>query len=359
MDLITDADFSKAELERAHILSSLLSDRINNITSHYGLYGSRIDPFKTECLLHLFSEGYIESPEPSHPIVLTPLGIKVASYGSYLKLIYNERKEEKAKFAEAAEKKKQNKNSMSINWVTIYNKLFEIINTPGETYLTGTQYLSIIREVDQSFPPYATFIEQRREAEKSVTRRDYYYDLFMEQSEEGKRQIAKSILQKISSAFPEKAAAITQLLGQANQVQGPQANIPQELWNADRLREYLERMDSSIEQGNFEHTLTLAYTCLEGFYKSFIAEKIPAHVQLNELVPMSVQIKAYIKAQLDASKVAYPDLALNLISTATNTIANARNNFSDSHSGNRAEKWLAVYLRDNVNSLVKLLLNFL
>jgi len=80
---------------------------------------------------------------------------------------------------------------------------------------------------------------------------------------------------------------------------------------------------------------------------------------LTDLTPMAVQIRNFIKAQLDANGIAYPDQVLTLISTVTNAVCNARNNFSDSHSGNRAEKWVAVYLRDNVNSIVKMLLNFI
>ena len=74
---------------------------------------------------------------------------------------------------------------------------------------------------------------------------------------------------------------------------------------------------------------------------------------------MAVQIRNFIKAQLDTNGISYPDQTLTLLSTVTNAVCNARNNFSDSHSGNRAEKWLAVYLRDNVNAIAKLLMNFL
>jgi len=246
-----------------------------------------------------------------------------------------------------------------MNWVAIFNRLFEIINTQGDTYYGGTRFLDTIREVNYSVPNYPTYINQRRDQNKSTSRREYYFDLFMEQAETDRIQITNSILVTVGHLLPEKVTAIRQLLGQAKQIQGPQAAIPEDLWNADRLTEYLEGMDNAITEVNYEYTLTLAYTCLEGFYKSFILEKIPAQTALTELTPMSVQIRNYIKSQLDANGIAYPDQVLTLISTVTNAVCNARNNFSDSHSGNRAEKWLAVYLRDNVNSIVKMLLNFI
>lgn len=59
---------------------------------------------------------------------------------------------------------------------------------------------------------------------------------------------------------------------------------------------------------------------------------------------MSVQTRNFLKGQLDANGIAYPEQVLILISTVTNAICNARNDLSDSHSRNRAEKWLAVYL---------------
>ncbi len=248
---------------------------------------------------------------------------------------------------------------MNINWVAVFNRIFEIINTQGETYYGGTRFLNTIREINYSLPSYQNFIDQRREQNKSTSRRDYYYDLFIEQNENDRLQIANSILSTVEHFDPVKTAAVRQLIGQQNLVQGPQAIIPQDLWNADRLTDYLERMDTSINEGQFELTLTLAYTCLEGFYKSFILDKIPTQTAISELTPMAVLIRNFIKGQLDTNGINYPDQVLTLISTVTNAVCNGRNNFSDSHSGNRAEKWVAVYLRDNVNSVVKMLMNFL
>jgi hypothetical protein len=248
---------------------------------------------------------------------------------------------------------------MTINWVVTYNRLFEIINSTGDAYYGGTRFLDAIRKINYNVPSYKIYIQQRQDAGKSSSRKDYYYDLLMEQPENDRVQIVNYILDTVGHLYPEKTAAIRQLIGQPSQIQGPQVVAPQNLWNAERLNQYLEDMDTSIDEGRYEYTLTLAYTCIEGFYKAFIREKIPSQIALNELTPMSVQVRNYIKGQLDTNGIVYPDQALTLLSTVTNAICNARNNFSDSHSGNRAEKWLAVYLRDNVNAIAKLLLSFL
>ena len=180
----------------------------------------------------------------------------------------------------------------------------------------------------------------------------------MEQNEEDRIKIINCILDSIEHLEIEKSTAIREIINPQQSIVGPQAVIPSDLWNAERLTKYLEDLDKSINEENFEYTLTLAYTCLEDFYKSFIQEKIPAQTHLNELTPMSVHIRNFIKAELDANGIAYPEQTVTLISTVTNAVCNARNNFSDSHSGNRAEKWLAIYLRDNVNAIVKMILNF-
>ena len=246
-----------------------------------------------------------------------------------------------------------------MNWVQIYNRLFELINIQGDTYYGGTKFLNTIREVNYNVPSYINYIEQRRAENKSTSRRDYYFDLIMEQSENDRVQIINSILDTIGHLEPERTTSIRNLLEPINQLQVPQAEIPNNIWNADRLINYLERMDASINEGNYELALTLAYTCLEGFYKSFIREKIPSQINLNELTPMAVQIRNYLRNELDTNNIEYPEQVIILISTVTNAVANARNNFSDSHSGNRAEKWVAIYIRDNVNSIVKMILNFI
>ena len=246
-----------------------------------------------------------------------------------------------------------------MNWIQIFNRLFEIINTTGDCYFGGPRFLNIVREINYSVPTYQSYIDLRREQNKSTSRRDYFFDLLMEQSEDDRKLIVNSILDSVGHLLPEKNNAIRQLIDETYEVQRPQAQIPQDIWNADRLIEYLERMDSSITEGNYELTLTLAYTCLEGFYKSFIREKIPAQSALTELTPMAVHIRNYLKAELDANRIEYPEQILTLISTVTNSVCSARNSFSDSHSGNRAEKWVADYVRDNVNSIVRMLLNFI
>lgn len=246
-----------------------------------------------------------------------------------------------------------------LNWLPIYNRLFEIINTQGDSYYTGPMFLGAVSSINYNLPTYKTYIDDRVSKGKSTSRKDYFYDLLMEQPEDERVVIVNRILDDIGHFHPEKTAPLRALIAPSASSTATKVLVPDDMWNADRLREYLERMDLSIDEGNYEYALTLAYTCLEGFFKSFIKDKIPTQAHLDELNPMAVQVRKFIKEQMDANGISYPDQVVILISTITNAICNARNNFSDSHNGDRAEKWVAEYLRDNVNAIARLLLNFL
>lgn len=246
-----------------------------------------------------------------------------------------------------------------MNWIIIFNRLFEIINTEGETYYSGAKFLDTVRSVNYSTLTYSQFIQLRQDENKSTSRRDYYNDILMEQTEEDRITIVNLILDDVQSNATVKANELRQIINPTQTVHTFQAEIPSNIWNSERLSEYLDRIDESINIRNYDNTLTLAYTCLEGFYKSFIREKIPTQIYLNEVTPMAVAIRNHIMTELNTNNIAYPELTVRLISTVTNAICNARNSFSDSHSGNRAEKWLAIYLRDNVNAIVRLILNFI
>ncbi len=247
---------------------------------------------------------------------------------------------------------------MKINWIKLYNRLFEIINQSGkDCYYTGSRFLDEIRTINYSVPSYSAYIENRKKEQVSTSRRDYFYELVMEQNEKDRINLFKNILQKTKECEPEKTRELLSEITQCD-IAKIKVAVPNNLWNSDRLTEYIEKMDTSITENNYDYTLTLAYTCLEGFYKTFLTEKKIELVN-DKINSLSKQVKDEIKKELDDNNLKYPKNILHLISTVTSAISNARNNFSDSHSGNKAEKWLAIYVRDNVNSIIKLLLNFL
>jgi hypothetical protein len=207
-----------------------------------------------------------------------------------------------------------------INWVVVFNRMFELINQGGEAYFGGSRFLNVVRETSYDVPSYTNYIESRRKQGLSTSRRDYYFDLLMEQNENDRIKIVNQILSSIEHLDSVKVKQVREHFQNLEKVQGPKAEISAEIWNSDRLIEYLERMDTSIEDNNYEHTLTLSYTCLEGMYKSFIREKIDSNSSLDDLTRMSVEIRKYIEGVLNSNGVSYPKHIILLISTITNAI---------------------------------------
>lgn len=67
------------------------------------------------------------------------------------------------------------------------------------------------------------------------------------------------------------------------------------------------------------------------------------------------EVKTYLKDTIKD----YPDEVLNLIRPIANAIDKARNQFIESHFGKEAGLWLATYVRDLLNTQIRLLLHFM
>jgi len=50
------------------------------------------------------------------------------------------------------------------------------MDTSGESYYSGGRFFKAIQEVDQYSPTYGDYIEERRKAGQSTSRRDYFRD---------------------------------------------------------------------------------------------------------------------------------------------------------------------------------------
>jgi hypothetical protein len=158
---------------------------------------------------------------------------------------------------------------------------------------------------------------------------------------------------------PKEIIIELESLGRKYSTPIPKIIIPDSVWNSQKVEDILNKMDVSIKDGDYNLTLTYAYTCLEGLFKTFIAEKIPEKKEVDKLNLLSTLVRDYIKKQLVTENRHYPEHVLNLIPNITNAISNARNEFSDSHFDNNSEKWLAEFSRDCVNSIARLIIKFI
>jgi len=242
---------------------------------------------------------------------------------------------------------------MNINWVRIYNRLFEIINSEGECYFSGGRFIGSVREIDPYFPGYNQYIAERRRAGKSTSRKDYFYDILLGFDEIDRLRVINVILNEVQDCASDKVAEIRDLLGGAAAVPSPM--VHKEAWNAERLNKYLEEIDYSISTGNYDRAVSLAYTCLEGFLKAFVRQNVPTSAGTTEIIDLSKVVRRYLRETIED----FPDEAINMINHICHTVDKARNRFSESHFDERAERWLAVLIRDLVNSEIRLLLHFM
>jgi len=239
-----------------------------------------------------------------------------------------------------------------VDWVRAFNRLFQIIDREGPAYFSGSRFISKVREVDPYFPSYDQYIARRRQNRESTTRRDFYYDIFLEFDAPSRMRLFHLILDEVEPHFPDKAQELRALLGGA--VPGPAAEISADAWSADRLNRFLSDIDNSLAAGDDDRAVSLSYSCLEGFYKAFIRKRVPGAAGLTELLDLSKEIRRF----LSISYPGYPDEVLNMITHVSHAVDRARNRFSESHFEGEAARWLAVYVRDLVNTQIRLLLHF-
>ncbi len=242
---------------------------------------------------------------------------------------------------------------MAINWVRIYNRLFEIINSEGDAYFSGPRFIAKVKKVDPYFPDYTKYMALRRSGRDNTSRKSYFYDILLSFEEPARLKILNLILDEVQPVFSEKIAELRNELGGISAV--PTAQITPEAWNAERLNKYLSEIDIRIDTGNYEGAVTLAYTCLEGFLKVFVKEKVPNYPGREEIIKLSRAACDFLRGAIDK----YPGEAFNTLTQIAHTVDRSRNRFSESHFDEEAGRWLAVFIRDLVNSEIRLLLHFL
>jgi hypothetical protein len=243
---------------------------------------------------------------------------------------------------------------MALNWLSIWRRTFKLIDAPGESYYSGSRFIRAVQDIDPYFPGYTEYIEQRQKAGQSTTRRDWYQAIFLSLGEPERFKFVSGILKEVESINPDLCAEIRTMM--SGGVLAPSATVPEYAWNGDRLNEYLNGMDGAITTGDYGPAVTMAYTCLEGFLGAFIRAKLPGQASYpNEIVALSKEVCEYLKS----INKDYPDEVLNLIKHSAHAVDRARNRFSESHFGGEAGLWLATYMRDLVNTQIRLLLHFM
>lgn len=245
---------------------------------------------------------------------------------------------------------------MSINWISAFNRLFPILDRAGETYYSGPSFIKMAQQVTYDLPDYQTYIDIRNKQGKSTTRRNFYWDIINDLTEDQKYDLFRLFIESLESHAREEMNDLKEFIfGGGSPV--PKANIPTDFSSSEKLSRSLTEIDKAIDSGQHNRAVTLTYSCLEGLYKAYIAKNIPDTSPPNDLLAMAKLVKKDILGKVRDTGQA-PEQIINSIPTITNAIANSRNGFSESHFDQDAQNWLSVYARDLTNSIGRLLLHF-
>jgi len=243
-----------------------------------------------------------------------------------------------------------------VNWNAVFKKLFVMIDTGKghESYFSGDRFIKKVQEVlDPFFPDYGKYIEERRSEIKSTTRRDYFEDILMGFDESSRMRLVTAILDEVQATDPVSASGIRKMMDGGTVA--PMAQIPDSTWSASRLNNYLSTIDDAIMDGEYERAVTLCYTCMESFFGAFLREKSPQTTYPTEILELSKRVRDYLR-EINSE---YPGEVLNLITQSAHALNRTRDRFSESHFGQEADRWLASYMRDVVNTQIRLLLHFM
>lgn len=100
-------------------------------------------------------------------------------------------------------------------WHEIYNRLFDLINIKGDsaTYFSGPRFVSVIQEFKPFFPDYSQYYNLRKRENKSLFRKDYFYDILYELDPNIRDLVITRMLSIIRPFAPKDIAELDQLLG--------------------------------------------------------------------------------------------------------------------------------------------------
>jgi hypothetical protein len=246
----------------------------------------------------------------------------------------------------------------SVNWIAAYNRLFILLDkSDTPTYYSGPKFLRMVRQVDPGVPNYEQLMQLRQRQGKSTSRNSYYWDIIEELPEQQRFELFRLFIDDLEPHAKDEVDAIRAIVfGDGYAV--PTTMVPLDLWNSEKLNNNLKDIDHAIDAQHYNRATTLAYTCLEGLYKTYVRKHVPEKSELSDLLPLCKVVKDDITEKLRAQGP-FPEQIVNAIPTLTNAVASSRNGFSESHFADDAHKWLALFARDMTNSIGRLLLHFI
>jgi hypothetical protein len=131
-------------------------------------------------------------------------------------------------------------------------------------------------------------------------------------------------------------------------------------WNTEKLNKYLSRIDGAIIAGRYSLALKLAHRCLKLYYHSCITKNnIPTdQMPADNIRFMAVSIIRHLNSHFRKYEIPYSERRLMFIALVTNVIFISTMNLSDSQDDLLADKAMATYARENVDSIISYLMRY-
>jgi hypothetical protein len=149
-----------------------------------------------------------------------------------------------------------------MNWIEIYNRLFELINVQGDasTYFSGPRFINTLKEFEQYHPDYTQYISLRNEQGKSTSRRIFYYDIIMELEESTRVAFVNRLLEMVEPFEKEKVIPIKALIkGENPKIEKPKQEAIKEgvetvfisySWDTEEHKKWvLDLADKLVKEG--------------------------------------------------------------------------------------------------------------
>jgi hypothetical protein len=131
-------------------------------------------------------------------------------------------------------------------WVRAWNRLLALIDQSGtHSYISGPDFIKMVREVDPEFGDYRQFIFERQSQGKSTSRKEFFYDILNGHLDEAKRlAVLHSIADHVAVEHPAEAGRVLEILGGGTVAPAAIAHV--EVLNAERLNGLVQTMDQAL-----------------------------------------------------------------------------------------------------------------
>lgn len=185
-----------------------------------------------------------------------------------------------------------------MNWLAAFSRLFSILDKSGtDAYHSGPSFIKVIKKFDPGQADYSLYLDDRNRKGLSSSRKDFYWDILQGLDESLRYDIYRTFIDIVSPYFPKEADELKQyMFASGNPV--PQVKVPGDNWSSVKLNETIKKIDNAIDISQFNHAMTLSYTCLEGLYKEYVHKNIPQSNHVSDLMPLCKLVRDDIEQQL-------------------------------------------------------------